>query len=60
MRLVLVVDDYADLRHTVATLLKGNGYDVVEACDGQDALAQLHRHSPDLVVLDLNMPRAGR
>jgi CheY-like chemotaxis protein len=54
--IVLVVDDYADLRRAVATLLKCKGYEVVEACNGHEALAQLRHHSPDLVVLDLEMP----
>ena len=54
--LVLVVDDYTDLRQLTATVLTLNGYDVIEAVDGQDAIASLRQHAPDLVVLDLNMP----
>lgn len=54
--LVLVVDDHDDLRQLAASVLKSNGYDVIEALDGQDAIASLCRHAPDLVLLDLNMP----
>ncbi len=53
---VLVVDDYSDLRTAVATLLQGNGYEVVEASNGKEALSKLCQHAPDLVVLDLEMP----
>jgi CheY-like chemotaxis protein len=54
--LVLVVDDDTDLRQLTAVLLSCNGYDVVQASNGQEAIGQLHQHSPDLVILDLNMP----
>jgi CheY-like chemotaxis protein len=54
--LVLVVDDEIDLRHLTTDLLLCHGYDVVQAGHGQEAIVQLREHSPDLVVLDLNMP----
>jgi len=54
--LILVVDDQTDLRQLTADLLSCNGYDVVEASHGREAIAKLSEHSPDLVVLDLNMP----
>jgi CheY-like chemotaxis protein len=54
--LVLVVDDETDLRQLTANLLTCNGYDVVQARHGVEAILQLREHSPDLVVLDLNMP----
>lgn len=54
--LVLVVDDETNLRQLTADLLVCNGYEVVQACHGKEGLAQLHEHSPDLVILDLNMP----
>ncbi len=53
---VLIVDDQTDVRRVVAALLKCNGYDVLEASHGLEGLAQLRQHSPDLVVLDLDMP----
>jgi len=54
--LILVVDDQTDLRQLTADLLSCNGYDVVQAGHGREAIAKLSEHSPDLVVLDLNMP----
>jgi len=54
--LILVVDDQTDLRQLTADLLSCNGYDVVQAGHGRDAIVKLCEHSPDLVVLDLNMP----
>lgn len=53
---VLVVDDDADVRALVSTLLSRAGYVVVEASDGQAALKALYGQRPDLVVLDVNMP----
>jgi CheY-like chemotaxis protein len=54
--LILVVDDQTDLRQLTAELLSCNGYDVVQAGHGREAIAKLCEHSPDLVVPDLNMP----
>jgi CheY-like chemotaxis protein len=54
--LILVVDDETDLRQLTAHLLALNGYDVVQAGHGKEAIAKLCEHAPDLVVLDLNMP----
>lgn len=54
--LILVVDDQTDLRQLAADLLSCNGYDVVQASHGREAIAKLCEHLPDLVVLDLNMP----
>jgi CheY-like chemotaxis protein len=54
--LVLIVDDESDLRQLVAELLASDGYDVVLAQHGREALERLCDHCPDLVVLDLNMP----
>jgi CheY-like chemotaxis protein len=54
--LVLVVDDDTVLRRLTVDVLSCNGYEVLQARDGKEAIAQLCEHSPDLVVLDLNMP----
>lgn len=53
---ILVVDDSTSFRHVVTTTLKGAGYDVIEACDGKDALAKLTGQRICLVVSDVNMP----
>jgi two-component system KDP operon response regulator KdpE len=53
---VLLVDDEVALQRTVATLLRGGGYEVVISATGHDALRQADDASPDLVVLDLGLP----
>jgi CheY-like chemotaxis protein len=54
--LVLVIDDDTDLRKMTADVLACNGYGVIEAQHGREGLARLVQDTPDLVVLDLNMP----
>jgi len=54
---ILAVDDSASMRQMVAFTLKGAGYDVVEAVDGEDALGKAKAGRFDLVVTDVNMPR---
>ena len=56
-RHVLVVDDDPDVRALVVRLLEGAGFDVGTAADGQEGLRALYGARPDLIVLDLNMPR---
>lgn len=53
---VLIVDDSASLRQVVAMTLKGAGYDVIEACDGKDALGKLTGQKVHLMISDVNMP----
>jgi two-component system chemotaxis response regulator CheY len=53
---VMIVDDSASLRQVVNIALKGAGYDVVEACDGRDALTKLDGRKIHLVISDVNMP----
>jgi CheY-like chemotaxis protein len=53
---VLVVDDEASLRDVLAEALESDGYDVVKAGNGAEALARLRERRPDVVVLDLMMP----
>ena len=55
-RKVLLVDDEDSLRKVVKDLLERDGYDVSEARDGVQALDQVDRVGPDIIVLDLNMP----
>jgi DNA-binding response OmpR family regulator len=54
---VLLVDDDLDLLESVRVALTIHGYDVLTACDGAEALARVERDRPDLMVLDLVMPR---
>jgi type II secretory ATPase GspE/PulE/Tfp pilus assembly ATPase PilB-like protein len=54
---VLLVEDEEPLRHVLRDLLEREGYEVVEAADGVVALEAVDRHAPDVIVLDLNLPR---
>jgi two-component system KDP operon response regulator KdpE len=54
---ILVVDDEPEIRRAVGRALAARGYEVGEAEDGKDALAAIESAVPDLVVLDLNLPR---
>lgn len=53
---ILLVDDEEHLAGVVARSLRAEGYEVLTACDGQQALATAARHSFDLVILDVVMP----
>lgn len=54
---ILVVDDEASIRQIVEARLKMAGYDVVTANDGQEAIEQALAEQPDLIVLDIMMPK---
>ena len=54
---ILVVDDEASIRRILETRLSMIGYTVVTACDGQEALEAFRNSPPDLVVLDVMMPK---
>jgi DNA-binding response OmpR family regulator len=56
---ILVVDDDPDLRILVRKALSQDGYIVSEAATGQEALALIDAQAPDLLVLDLFMPKQG-
>jgi two-component system chemotaxis response regulator CheY len=53
---ILTVDDSISMRQAVSFTLRSAGYDVVEACDGVDAVAKLSEPI-QMVITDLNMPR---
>jgi DNA-binding response OmpR family regulator len=55
-RKVLLVDDEDALRRVMKDLLEREGYIVAEARDGVQALDQVDRFGPDVIVLDLNLP----
>jgi two-component system chemotaxis response regulator CheY len=56
MASILAVDDSASMRQMVSFTLKGAGYDVIEAVDGQDALTKAKGKLADIVLTDVNMP----
>ena len=53
---IMIVDDSASMRRVVGIALKGAGYDVLEGCDGKDALAKLTGQKVRLIISDVNMP----
>jgi two-component system chemotaxis response regulator CheY len=53
---IMIIDDSTSLRQVVGITLRGAGYDVIEACDGQDALAKLTGQKIHLMICDVNMP----
>jgi two-component system chemotaxis response regulator CheY len=53
---IMIIDDSASLRQVVGIALTSAGYDVLEACDGQDALDKLTGIKIHLMLCDVNMP----
>jgi two-component system chemotaxis response regulator CheY len=53
---LLIVDDSATMRKVLSVMLTGAGYEVLEACDGQDGLAKVKAQNFDLIISDVNMP----
>ena len=57
MAKILVVDDETVFVELIGKILKTAGYDVIAACDGQDGLEKAKKEKPDLIVLDVMMPK---
>lgn len=57
MKKILVADDRAISRELVRNILESCGYEVFEAADGVEALEQVRLVQPDVIILDLQMPR---
>ena len=53
---IMVVDDSISIRQVVGIALRQAGYEVIEACDGKDALAKLTGQKVNLIISDVNMP----
>lgn len=56
-RTILIAEDEADIRNILRLYLEGEGFQVVEAADGEQALDAARKHSPDLAILDVMMPK---
>ena len=59
MPTVLIADDSPTLRRIVSSVLSREGYEVVQAHDGVEAVQAAFRHQPDVIVLDVQMPRVS-
>ena len=57
MKRILIADDKATSRELLRTVLERQGYAVTEAADGEEALQKALAEPPDLILLDLQMPR---
>lgn len=55
-KVIMTADDSASVRQMVAFTLKQNGYEVIEAVDGKEALTKLGTMNVDMLITDLNMP----
>lgn len=56
---ILIVDDEPQIRRVMKTSLAAHGYEVFEASTGEEALEALRDYTPDLILLDMNMPGMG-
>ncbi len=56
---ILIVDDEANLRRTLAEILRARGYSILEADDGATAIELLRTATPDLIFSDWKMPKIG-
>lgn len=54
---ILIVDDEEDMRYAVKMQLEANGYEVLTAKDGQEGLTFARKEMPDLIILDLMLPK---
>ncbi|MEN2985400.1 MAG: response regulator [Thermodesulfovibrionaceae bacterium] len=57
MRRILVVDDNEDARELVKKILKKQGYEIIEAVDGEDAIVKAVAYRPDLILMDISIPK---
>ena len=53
---ILVVEDQEDNRQILRDLLANAGYEMIEAVDGEQALTQAAKHTPDLILMDIQLP----
>ena len=56
-RKILIVEDNEDSRELVAKVLKNKGYVIIEAVDGEEAIQKVISEKPDLVLLDISIPK---
>lgn len=56
-RKILIVEDNQDSRELVVKVLKNKGYQTIEAADGEEALEKASAEKPDLILLDISIPK---
>jgi two-component system cell cycle response regulator DivK len=54
---ILIVDDNRDSRELVVKILKNKGYQMIEAIDGEEALEKAITENPDLILMDISIPK---
>jgi DNA-binding response OmpR family regulator len=54
---VLIVDDSSNIRRLVSVVLGSVNYDIIEASDGEKALSMIMKHGPDIVIMDVSLPK---
>lgn len=54
---ILIVDDEKDITETISFMLKAKGYEVIEGYDGEEGLKLAKENMPDLIILDVMMPK---
>lgn len=54
---ILVVDDNTDSRELVVKILRAKGHELLEAVDGEDALEKVAAELPDLILMDISLPK---
>lgn len=57
LKKILIVDDDADIVRIVSTMLEGQGWHVLTALSGEEAVRTLSRETPDMALVDIMMPR---
>src|SRR5271170_314065 len=58
-KMILIVDDDTELNDGIRAMLENQGHKVMQARDGQQGKQMVYQHRPDLVILDMMMPRMG-
>ena len=56
MKTILVIEDHADMRRNIATILEMENFAVITAADGREGLEQARRRRPDVILCDVMMP----
>jgi two-component system cell cycle response regulator DivK len=54
---ILIVDDNQDSRELAVQILKNVGYQMIEAADGEDALEKANTENPDIILMDISIPK---